>query len=396
MSSDLKKEQYDKALNALGLPRDKDPFPLDPPESVDYWADNKEILQKMIKTQLDSMMFASSFIYVLYGPVGGGKTFAIKYLANPEIQKRIFRTIQKPEIESLNIRVAAIVPLRSGQLTFSLHKEIIEKCFSTITKNQRLLKVFLESKDFGEGNIRTAFRNIRNNVYRALGGKLGISNVENTEGYKFLTQSKSRYGKLKDVNELVETIRILVLILSKIYRRIIISVDELENLVRATGTERFLLSDFFRKIHETIEHDMTLFLIFTLDSYEEVASLLQPALLSRVKERIEFSFVRDSSAVKEYIAECISQRCNVNPHDVVTEEVISEIAESLVSSFKGRLSFRIINSEMHRIFGDTYISANQPEQYKIDIKLYENSMKVPSVNEVMKKITERLTKGEEK
>src|SRR4030067_1616024 len=94
------KAQYDKALNALNLSRNKDPFPLDPPKSVDYWADNREILDKMLKIQFDSAMFASSFIYVLYGPVGGGNTFAIKYLANPEIQKLIFGKLKKPTIAS--------------------------------------------------------------------------------------------------------------------------------------------------------------------------------------------------------------------------------------------------------------------------------------------------------
>jgi hypothetical protein len=396
MDSDTQKEQYDKALNALGLSRDKDPFPLDPPKSVDYWADNKEILQKMIKAQLDSTMFASSFIYILYGPVGGGKTFAIKYFANPEVQKAIFHTIQKPELESLNIRVAAIVPLRSGQLTFSLHKNIIEKCFSIIEKNQALLKAFIESKDFGEGDVRRSFRNIKSSIHRSFEGKLSIMNLENNEGYKFLTQSKSQYGKLKDVNELVETIRILIAILSKRFRRTVISIDELENLARATGTERFLCSDFFRKLHETIEHDLSIFLIFTFESFEDIASLLQPALLSRVKERIEFSFVKDSSTIREYIAECISKRCNVNPYEVITEDVVSEIASSLIDNFRGGLSFRAINAEMYRVFANTYISASQPEKYRIDMTLYERAIKIPSTADVMKQITERLAKGERK
>jgi hypothetical protein len=394
MSSDLQKEQYNKALNALGINRDKDPFPLDPPKSVDYWADNKDILQKMIRAQLDSTMFASSFIYVLYGPMGGGKTFAIKYFANPEIQKAILHTIKKPELESLNIRVAAIVPLRSGQLTFSLHKDIVERCFSVIKESQNLLKIFMESTEFGEGNIRRAFRNIKSSLSYALDRKLKIRDLENTEGYKFLTQTKSQYGKLQDVNELVETIRILVFILSKRYERVVISIDELENLARATGTERFLCSDFFRKLHETIEHDMTLFLIFTLESFEDVTSLLQPALLSRVQEQIEFSYVRDAATVKEYIAECILKRSSVNPYEVITEDVISEISDSLVTSFQGKLSFRKINTEIHRIFTNAYISAGQPARYKIDKTLYEKAIKIPSADEVMKQITKNAEGGE--
>ena len=103
MSVDQKKE-YEQALNALGLKRDKDPFPLDPPKTVDYWADNKKILEKIIKAQLDSAMFSSSFIYLLYGPIGGGKTFAINYISNPEIQKKIFKALDKPELVVLHYK----------------------------------------------------------------------------------------------------------------------------------------------------------------------------------------------------------------------------------------------------------------------------------------------------
>jgi hypothetical protein len=80
MNSASEKEQYTKSLNALGIRRDRDPFPFDPPKVVDYWADNKGVLQKIVQAQIDSVMFASSFMYILYGPVGGGKTFALEYL----------------------------------------------------------------------------------------------------------------------------------------------------------------------------------------------------------------------------------------------------------------------------------------------------------------------------
>jgi len=76
--------------------------------------------------------------------------------------------------------------------------------------------------------------------------------------------------------------------------------------------------------------------------------------------------------------------------------VISEIADSLISNFQGRLSFRNINKEMHRIFISTYISANKPKQYRIDLPLYEKAMKVPSPGEVMRHLTEKTAKGEEK
>jgi hypothetical protein len=392
MNSASEKEQYTKSLNALGIRRDRDPFPFDPPKVVDYWADNKGVLQKIVQAQIDSVMFASSFMYILYGPVGGGKTFAVKYLANPETQKLILAGLKKPEFKSLSIRVRAIVPIRTGQLTFSLHKDIVKKCLSAIFKSNELITILKKTKQIGEGNVKAAFRDLRNSVRLTLEGKVNIANLENSEGYKFLTQTKSRLGKLQDVNELVESIEVLVRVLSEKYGRIIISIDELENLRRATGTEMILCSDFLRKMHEMIEHDLTVFLIFTLESFEEVSRLLQTAFVSRVKERIEFPFVRDRSDVKEYITECISQRSKINPYEVIEEEVIDAISDSLITSFRGRLSFRDINREMHKIFTSTYIFANQPRRYKIDNTLYKRAIKGITAEEVVKQITDKLAK----
>ena len=385
-------KKYLESLNALGIPRDKDPFPFGPPKQVDYWADNKKILQKIVQTQMDSVMFASSFVYVLYGPVGGGKTFAVKYLANPKTQKMILKSLGKPEFSSLHIQVNAIAPLRTGQLTFSLHKDIVEKCFSEISRSDELIDIFAATKELGVGKIRAAFRNIKRSVTCSLNGTLSITNIENLEGYKFLTQTRSRLGKLQDVNELVETIRILVKILSEKYGRIIISIDELENLSRATGTDRVLCSDFLRKMHDMIEHDMTLFLIFTLESFEDVTKLLQRALVSRVKESVEFPFVKDTSDVKEYITECISQRCGINPYSIIEERVIDEISDLLITNFRGRISFRQINREMYKIFINTYIYANRPK-YKIDFELYKKAIRGITAEDVVKQITEKLIKG---
>lgn len=397
MSSDLERKQYSKSLNALGIRRDKNPFPFDPPRKVDYWADNKEVLQKIIQAQIDSTMFASSFIYILYGPFGGGKTFAVTYLANPKTQQVILKNLNRPKFETLIIKVAAIVPTRTGQLTFSLHKDIVEKCFLVISRSEELIKLFSETKQMGTGKIKVAFKNIRKSVMRSFQGKLTMTNLESSEGYKFLTQTRSRLGKLQDVNELVETIRILIHILSKKYGRVIISIDELENLARATVTGRFLCSDFLRKMHEMIEYDLTIFLIFTLESFEEVSGILQKALRSRVKDRIEFPFIKEKSDVKEYIRECLSQRSKVDPDEVIAAEVIDAISDSLITNFLGRLSFRDINREMHRLFTATYIFANQPPKYRIDYELYEKAMKPPSAKEIVRRITEKTSQtGDEK
>jgi len=389
LESDEETRQYSVSLNSLGIPRNLDPFPSDPPKEVDYWADNKNTLKNIVQAQIDSLMFASSFIYIVYGPVGVGKTFAVKYLANPKTRKLVAGTMKRPDLETFNIRVAAIMPMRAGQLTFTLHKNIVASCFSKILKEQELTNAFLQAKDVGMGKTKAAFEDIKKQMRRrTLDNTISTRELEHSEGYRFLTQEKSKLGKIQDVNELVETIRILIKIISKKYERVIISLDELENLRRSTSTERAICSDFLRKLHETIEYDLTLFLIFTFETFEDVEQVLQPALLSRVKENIEFPFIKNKSDVKQYIAECISFRSKVDPRSVIDDEVVGEIASSLLANFRQHLTFRIINREMHRIFTSTYLVAEQPEHYKITPDLYKRAMRSARAEDVVKQLTD--------
>jgi Cdc6-like AAA superfamily ATPase len=389
MTSDSSTFEYQKSLNALNIARDRDPFPFDPPRTVDYWADNRKVLQKLVQVQVDSIMFASSFIYILYGPFGGGKTFAIRYLSNPKTQKLVLGSLKRTDLEVLNIDVRAVAPVKTGQLTFSLHKEIIEKCFTAIVKSDELIRALVRSEQIGIGKIKAAFEDIRHSTTRSLDGEPRIVGLEDSDGYKLLTQARSRLGKLQDVNELVESISILVQLLSKKYGRVIISIDELENLARASVTERVICSDFLRKIHEMIEHNLTLFLLFTFDSYEVVSQVLQPALLSRVREAIEFTHVKEKSDIIDYIRECLALRSKVNPNDVIDQEVVEAIAGRLIDSFKGSLSFRDINREMHDIFSRTYISAKQPSKYKIESSVYKEAMEKVSTEDILRRIKEQ-------
>jgi Cdc6-like AAA superfamily ATPase len=390
-------EQYSVSLNSLGIQRNLDPFPLDPPKEVDYWADNKNILKKMIQAQIDSMMFASSFMYIVYGPVGVGKTFAVKYLANPETQKLIAGTIKRPNLETFSIRVSAVMPMRAGQLTFSIHKDIVTSCFSTILKDQTLIRALLEAKDTGTGKTRAAFEDIGKQMRRkTLENTVSTKDLEKSEGFKFLVQEKSSIGKVQDTNELVETIKILVGIFSKKYERVIISLDELEMLRRSTQTERSIFSDFLRKLNETIENSMTIFLIFTFETFEDVEQVLQPALLSRVKDSIEFPFIKSKTDVKQYITECILLRSKIEPEKVIEEEAVDEIASSLLANFRQHLTFRIINNEMHRIFTSTYLVAEQPQKYKITLDLYRKAMKSTRVEDVVRQLSDFAKQGDTK
>ena len=174
--------------------------------------------------------------------------------------------------------------------------------------------------------------------------------------------------------------------------RVVISIDELENLSKATGTEKFLCSDFLRKMHDNIDDNLTLFLVFTLDSYQDVKDVLQKALLSRVKQRIEFPFVTSKDDVKEYITECISQRSKINPYEIIDEEVIDELSEKLVNQNLGSLSFRTINKQMKKMFASAYSLTEKSEKPKIDVSFYKKLIVGITAKEVVKQVKEKLNK----
>jgi len=375
-------KEYSNSLNALGIRIDQDPFPIEAPSEVDYWADNKEVHSQIIQLEIDSIMFLSTSIYVFWGPVGVGKTFAASYLANPKTKDFVLKKLNRPrEFMPLVFPVNAVVPRRSGDLTFSVYRAIVKKFLTEISNNEDLIKELASAyQKLEAGNIRSAFRDIAGRIRSTVTGKTVIHKIEESEGFKLLALQRSKLGKLLDINDLVAIVKTLADVLLSKYKRIIIMIDELENLSRATGTERLLFSDFMRRIHDEIDLGITFVLIFTFDSYEEVTSNLQPALVSRIRKVIEFGFVNNASDVKEYITDCLWHRSGKKINEIMDEEVLEDLSKTLLSKFGGRLSFRDINKEMHELFTTTFILANQPDRFRISYELYQRAMKISAEN----------------
>lgn len=367
-------KDYNKSLNALGIPIQKDPFPISPPSNVDYWANNKNILERIIQAHLDSMMFASNALYVFWGSIGVGKTFAAQYLANPKT-KEIVRESFKKDVETLIFRVVAASALKTGQLIYSLYKDIVRNCLNKILSDRKLIQVLNTSHDqIDNEKIKAAFRDIQKAMILTVDGRLNIEKIAMSEGYKLLIQDKSKLGKVQDTNELITIIKFLAWVLLHRFNRIIITIDELENLARGTRAETFLVNDLIRKMHDEVEYGLTLILIFTFDSFDDVRGTLQPSVVDRIRDVIEFNFVEKVSDIKEYIKDCIELRTTKPSKDIIAPEVVTKISENLKTKFQKRVSFRVINKEMHRIFAETFIKAGQPSKYKVDLKLYQSTI----------------------
>jgi len=351
----------EKYLNALGLKPDKDPFPKEPPDIVDYWADNREVYDKIMEIKGSLSLFISTRFYIFWGPVGIGKTFAARY----------FENIMK---DSKFIYVKSVIPFKTGQLVKTLYKNIVQECFNEILTDREIL-LSMESyiEDLNPGKIKNAFLDINKKVYLDVEGKsVSRKVIENSEGFKLLTYQKSKLGVIEDINEMVETIKFLFDLIKIKYERIMLFIDELENLGRSSAIEKLLVSDLLRKIHGEINTNLAVFLIFTYESFQEIEKDLQRALLERIDDIIEFKYITNKRDIIEYITDCIRERGGVNPDEIIDKKVIEEIANELAK--KKDITFRTINWEMHNIFRRLYIISGE-KPFKITYELWERYKK---------------------
>ncbi|MGI0015001.1 MAG: hypothetical protein ACREBU_16400 [Nitrososphaera sp.] len=372
---------YDNALRALGFSKSEDPFPVSSPEAVDYWADNTDVLKQVVKTEIDSLMFSATTFYLFWGPTGVGKTFATRYISNPQVIQKITKNLKKKETMEppFSLNVVATAPLRAGDLTLSIHRQLVTGMIEEISKDVKLTeKLAMIHNDIEVGYVKAAFKNLGSAIHRTLHGSVSIENIEGNDGFKYLMQERGKLGRSYDINDLVIIVKYLTVILLSKYGRISITIDELENLSRSrSSTEKVLLSDYLRRLHDVIDSHLRVFLIFSFDSIEEVNVLLQPALLSRITTIIKFDFVNNAKDIKEYISDCIKYRSRTNIRDLFDIEVVDRIATVLLEKFKPTLSFRDINKQMHDVLERCFLSEDRPQKdLRITRRVYDRAMKV--------------------
>jgi hypothetical protein len=386
--------EYTTSLNAVGLNPELDPFPIESPATVDYWADNKGLLEKLLSAQADTLMFSTTKLYIFWGPLGVGKTFAVQYLSNKEVRRMILQRLSKAGSQSdyLTTMVTAIAPRRTGDLTFTMYKAMVERLLDSIFEDESLIRLLREKgPDVESAAIGRAFANMTKSVYKSLaGGDVNKQRLRETEGYRFLLLERNKLGKLQDTRDMIVALKTLISCLLNKFQRIVVSIDELENLRTSTITEKFLFSDFVRKIHDEIDNGLTLVLIFSFPSFENVEDILQPAAASRTgAEPIEFPLVTRKDDVVEYISDCIRFRGKKDPDEVIEKEAIAKIAEDLLVASGKQLTFRDINKEMHRVFAMAFIASGKQKKFTISVALYGQSKKEPSViKDLMKELRE--------
>lgn len=380
-------EYWSALFGPSGTPR-KDPFPISAPHKVDYWADNKKVLSELIRVERDALIFPSSRIHAFYGPLGGGKSFAISYLADPNTRKVLMKHVSPTgkAKDFLAFSIPASFPLRAGMLTRNVYLGIFRKLFDEIVLDIHLLDGLREMARTTPGTVGQALRSITQSVVRNIEGKISLSTIEETDGYKLLTLERSRLGSLKTQDDYVLAIKAVAEPLLVKYRRVLIAIDELENLRQVSASERLFFNDFVRRLHQEIETGLVIILIFTLQTFGEVESVLQPAVLSRISGQIHFDFVRTRHDIVEYIVQCLEEGADVKASDVMERDAIEAIARDLLK-YRKEVTFREVNKELHLIFTSLLTDGKGP--VKITKPAYESLRKQVPVEEIMRDLGRR-------
>jgi hypothetical protein len=375
MNLDPYSKEYEEILTSLGLKND--PFPTVPPSEVNYWADNKTVLNQIKEKLLDSLLFASSNIYIFWGRIGVGKTFAANYLCGSQginlFAKELPDSLLKKQF---SIKVRPSIPRKSGELLTSIYKGIVTDLFNNILKDKELYKILKTYyKNLPDSPIKKSFYEISKETRKKHLDGSESTFIEN-EGFKYITDEKNKMGKLRDINDMGDVIYNLIAIHLEKYDRVSIIIDELENLSRSAIAERYQFNDLIKYMYEKIEIGLNIIFIYTFETYSEVETTLQPAVLSRIKDKIEFDLVKDESDLIEYIYDCIQKRGEINPYTFIEKEVIQKFSKKLLDNFK-QISFREINREMHKFISICY--RIRIEQREFDIKILKISNDLYSI-----------------
>jgi hypothetical protein len=332
-------------------------------------------------------MFPSSRIHAFYGPYGAGKSFAISYLANPKTRNILLKHIAsagKTE-DFLAISVAASLPLKAGLFVQAIYLGIFTKLFTEVFSDRDAVRDFRTDASRIDGIVGRATRNIAENMKIGLDGRISQHELDKNPGHKLLNLERSTLGSMKTQADYVAAIKAVTEPLLGKYRRIIIAIDELENLRQVSMAERLFLNDFIRKLHAEIETGLTLILVFSLNTFEEVGAILQPAVVSRISETISFDYVRGKEDIIEYIQECFEKGAGIQSSDLIEPEALNLIADDLLK-FRKEVTFRDVNKQLHRIFGSLLYLKQKERPIKITKVAYEGFRKKLPVDDILREL----------
>jgi len=345
------------------------PFRVTPPSPREriVWAGCKRFKSDLEETIKFSLLTTPSKIVLIHGDWGTGKTHAMRYFSSEETLRILCNKIKIKMPFPINVSLPMSDISRSLYLDIikSIGIDTLESILKSILSKRR--EELLKKEKIYLNWINSFVNDIYlTRVFSELAfgkDKLKLS----AERYLLLNPKSADLDALR-VPTRIETFNDMLRTLSGIfnlislpeesnYSRVILWIDEIENVKNLSGRDLSFLRSFLRDLLDACPSNLLIFLNITLSPGEDVAEYLQylgDAVVARLFKRIQVPYLTDEEAL-EYVRELINNPVYRDPEDMgeiekrgnlyfpFDENAVRYVIEMLKSRKKTFLAPRWIN-----------------------------------------------------
>jgi len=290
----------------------ENPFRMTPPTETEevVWAGFPRLKESLEARVKRSMHLSNSSLVLNWGDFGSGKTHAANYFNQKDIIKNLSGEIKKKSTFSLKISLPTgknpVYDIFVSIIDY-LDIEDIRRNFSVISQEvQKFIDQY--SRNIIIKSILKAFFNAE--VKSSLLKKYLYNTISNKE----FENELSKYDILRKLATDDDRIKVLSGIFScltykqAVYSVVTIWIDEFENLALLNNVNIENTNNFIRELLDNTPNYLLMFLNFTLTAFanvEDLGNYLSDAVISRVRERIEFN-IPAPDELKLYLKELLN------------------------------------------------------------------------------------------
>lgn len=345
------------------------PFRVTPAQKSDelIWAGFHTIEMRLKNRIVRSLLTQNSSFVLNYGEFGSGKTHASRYFSKADVISGIAEETGKKTYFPLVISFP-----KSKQPISDIYSQIIDKL--DIATIRELLK---------DEDINDIMADVIDSEYIRLVMKALLNpDVEASLMQRFLYRSISSQDMkcmmdhgvqrgLSSDNDLTDVISALFSMLTyekRCYSSVVMWIDEFEDITILNSVNIASVNSFLRSLIDKTPNNLLLFLNLTqtatLDR-SELADYLNPAVMERVKEVIEFGLPTCES-LKEYLVELLNNQINREQpredfypfDDDVVDSLVADLKDAPLRRFNEAFSVLLENAlvdDVEKIDRDFYI-----------------------------------------
>lgn len=271
------------------------PFRLTPSLNTQeiVWAGFPKLKEEIKKRILYALKIPNSRLVLNWGEYGSGKTHSAIYFSDKKVLEKIANQVDKPIPYTINlllpkgknpvsdffVSIIDSIDIKKLRNKFQDDIERIEELVFRNSSNKLINNVILNlfKNDISENYLKQYFYGI----------------LSNTDVKKNLAKHDILRFLSKD-DDYVKFLSLLFTCLTleqKQYSSVIFWIDEFEDITTLNSSSIDQLNNFLREFINNTPNHLLLFLNFTLspvDSVEDISKHLSPAVLDRIKSRIEF------------------------------------------------------------------------------------------------------------